>query len=853
MDVPSCQQNVPGHLSSGGDVMTGSGDEVSFGCLLRTARLAAGMTQEDLAVRSGLSVRAISALERDRTRRPYLRSVRLLANALDAPEPVRARLHEAAGRSWQVDAQVPAPASSGDAESDDHGLAPPARSESWAVPRQLPSTASDFTGRARHISRLIAALSVTDGAAGVPCAVISGQPGVGKTSLALYVAHSLRSAFPDGQLWVQSAGASPRPRDPREILGELLRALGVHGSSVPDAVDERAALFRSRIADRRVLLVVDDAASSAQVRPLLPGTAGNGAIVTSRTRLSGLPGALMLELDPFAPDEALDLLKRIIGDERVAAEPQAAAQLIASCGLIPLAVRIAGARLAGRPSWPLSVLAARLAEARRLLDEFETEDLSVRAGLAMGYQALSGTAKRSFQLLSLLGPHDVAEWVVGTLVNESDPSGVVRELVDKSLLTQDGIDMCRQARYRLHDLVREYGAERVVDEPEAEPDAALRRALTGWLQLADMADRKLIPDPYLPPIVRTPIPQVVPADWAERLVRDPIAWFEAERDNLLNVTRLASTRGWCQLTVDLATRQSTWQLRQNRNDDASEMWSGILPALSSAGAATQVIHARLRYAAALIHRGQASSASEALNDCIEQLERMDDHATLAYALYWSSSRTYDMREFLRSFRDAQYGYALAKEANSQQAEFLNLTAIGQSMIRLGQHKDGIAACERALAISEKLGEPSYELAAMHTLAYAAVLTGQCERAESLSLRRLNLSRQLGAVRDEGVSLGVLGDAYLGLYRYEDAARVLAQALNIFRADSHSRLHALCLLKLGDANRAMRRYKQAQALLKQSLAMFRELRFPRDEELARDAMRRCLVESSAVRRIPDPAD
>lgn len=823
--------------------MAGSGDEVSFGRLLRSARLAAAMTQDDLAAGSGLSVRAIRELERDRTRRPYLRSVGLLADALKAPGPVRTRLQEAAVRAWQGHERDQGTVSAGDV---DPGSVPAPSSwlGSWTVPRQLPLMVSDFIGRAPEISQLTAALSAGagEGLAGVPGAVISGQPGVGKTTLALRVAHSLRSLFPDGQLWVQLAGASARPRDPGEVLGELLRGLGVHGSAIPSGTDERAGLFRSWVADRRVLLMVDDAASSAQVRPLLPGTSGNAVIVTSRTRLSGLPGMIMLELDPFAPEEAVGLLTRIAGEERVAAEPQAASEVAAACGLVPLAVRIAGAKLVTHPSWPVSSLARKMADERGRLDELEVEDLSVRISLALSYETLSEPAKRAFRLLGLLGPSDLTEWVVAALLGQPDASVVVAELAHKSLLAHTGVDATGQERYRLHDLLREYAAERLAEESASARDAALRRALTGWLQLADLADRAMPPDPYLPPVARGPINQVIPGDQAERLVADAMAWFRAERSNLRNASSLAIARGWHTLAIDLACRQASWQHLQNRNDDASVIWSEILPAVVTAGDIMLAAHARFRYAAALIHRGRSAGALSMLDNCIEQFQRVGDHMSLAFAFYWRASCVFDLNHFALSNQSARRGVVLSRQIGSRQAEFLNLRSLGVGLVKLGHLEEGLGACEQALEIASELDENSYELAGLHALAFACVDAGEYERCIKLSRRRLDLSRRLGAVRDEAVSLGVMGDAFHGLGRYEEAVEALSAALTIFQSDAKSRYHALCLLKLGYAYQAMSQYPKAVGCLEESWEIFQELHLPYYEKQARRTLHLCSLNS-----------
>lgn len=406
-------------------------------------------------------------------------------------------------------------------------------------PCQLPAVVSDFTGRAAEIDQL-AQILAPGANVGVPLAVVWGLPGVGKTALALRAAHQLRPAFPDGQLWIQLDGASTRPRHPADVLGEMLRALGVPGAAIPDALAEKAAMYRSRLADRKILVVIDDAGSAEQVRPLIPGTWGAAVIVTSRLQLTGLHGARVVPLDLLGPEDAVGLLARIVGQARVSAEATDAMQLVSACGRLPLAVRIAGARLAARPAWPVSLMSEALADQRRRLDELQDGSLSVRASLSMSYQALDHESQRALCLLGMLGPTDVAEWVIATLLGVADASDVVNRLADSSLLTPAGVDPTGFPRYRLHDLLRDYAVERLADVPERERGVALDRALKAWLQLACLADSALPREPYFPPPSDGATSGDVPETLARRLTANPVTWFTAERLNLLHAIEHAS-------------------------------------------------------------------------------------------------------------------------------------------------------------------------------------------------------------------------------------------------------------------------------------------------------------------------
>lgn len=286
---------------------------------------------------------------------------------------------------------------------------------------QLPSALADFTGRTTEVADLTAFLTPSPERIGVPVIVISGPPGVGKTALALQVAHLTRHLFPDGQLYVELAGSTRLPRDPSDVLGELLRALGLRESAMPDSVADRSALFRSRMAGQNMLVMADDAGSANQMRPLIPGTAGCAVIATSRARLAGLAGAHLCCLDPLPHPDAMELLTRIVGSRRVAAQADASARLVSACGGLPLVLRIAGAKLAARSSWPVSALA-----------------------------------------------NAVAEWPVTRLLGEPTASDVIRMLVSKSLLIPAGTDAAGEPRYRLHDLLRDFAIEQLGAEPETE-------------------------------------------------------------------------------------------------------------------------------------------------------------------------------------------------------------------------------------------------------------------------------------------------------------------------------------------------------------------------------------------------
>ncbi|MER6162102.1 BTAD domain-containing putative transcriptional regulator [Streptomyces sp. NPDC001868] len=363
-------------------------------------------------------------------------------------------------------------------------------------PAQLPATVPDFTGRASFVGDLSKVLAEASGAEGQVMAVsaLAGIGGVGKTTLAVHVAHRARSDFPDGQLYVDLQGAGSRPAEPETVLGSFLRALGTADSAIPDSLEERAALYRSVLDGRRVLVLLDNARDAAQVRPLLPGTAGCAALVTARVRMVDLAGAHLVDLDVMSPDEALQLFTKIVGEERVAAERKAALDVVAACGFLPLAIRIAASRLAARRTWTVSVLAAKLADERRRLDELQAGDLAVKATFELGYGQLEPAQARAFRLLGLADGPDISLAAAAAVLDlpPEDAEDVLEILVDTSLL-----ESAAPGRYRFHDLVRLYAracAERDEQPPsegapptpfgQGERERAMSRLLDFYLATA---------------------------------------------------------------------------------------------------------------------------------------------------------------------------------------------------------------------------------------------------------------------------------------------------------------------------------------------------------------------------------
>lgn len=418
------------------------------------------------------------------------------------------------------------------------------------APMELPADLPDFTGRLAYRAALEAQLTEDDTPA-PPVAVICGMAGTGKTALAVHVAHRVSSYYPDGQLYLHLAGMSARPVRPREALGQLLRSLGVE--VIPDSTEERAALYRSRLAGRHMVIVIDDAASADQVRPLIPGTAATALIVTSRSRLGALAGARLHQLEPFRSDEALALLSALVGEHRVAEDRAVAHSVVASCGNLPLAIRIAGARLASGLRTSLAELAARLADEHLRLGELAIGDVAVRSSLELSYRALTDREVDALNRFAELDFAQTSAWMLAAL---ADLDWVAAErlgddLVAANLLAEVGRDGGGQRVLVMHDLVRTYAREQARHDPPGEREAAIDRVLGAWLDHVERAERAL--NFRFFPVRRTLAKRWRAAGARDDAPADPMLWYTTNRRLLIHAVRLACDTGRLDTASALAT------------------------------------------------------------------------------------------------------------------------------------------------------------------------------------------------------------------------------------------------------------------------------------------------------------
>jgi DNA-binding SARP family transcriptional activator len=642
---------------------------------------------------------------------------------------------------------------------------------------QLPSDLADFVGRADHIDVLVAALS--PGTPDRPPAVISivGSPGVGKSSLAVHIAHAVRASYPDGQLYLELAGTSEGPREPADVLAEVLRALEITGAAVPETLHERAGLYRSLLADRRMLIVLDDVAHAGQVRHLLPATGGCAVVVTSRNLLSDLPSTQHVNLDVFTPDEARNLLAATIGAERVAREPEQATAILASCGYLPLAIRIAGAKLVGRRAWSLRVLRERLDERRRL-DELRIGELGVRASFDLSMRQLPAAAARALCLLALQGPQTWPGWVVAPLLDQHDTDDVLDLLVDASLVRLVGTDDVGQPRYRLHDLLRAYAGEAAETIPLAERTQAIGRLLAAWLELLDKAVDRLPPSLFRPkpgPSPRLPLP----AASTRRLLADPRAWLDAEREGLLNAVRLATEWSMDEPAWELASTAVPYYDMHCRYEEWRRGHWLALRAVRVAGN----------------RRGEAT-----LLRGLGQLNVYRDVYDLATA------------DFTESWR-------LSVEIGDRHGAAMGIA--GQATVArvLDRHEEALARALQALEMVVGEGDAHIEAQLRNSVAGIHLAMGREDEAEAWYRDALAIASRLGDTHREAVVLRHMSTLHT---RRGDAAQALSclrAALRTFTELGDERCGGYALLELGRLFVAQRDRVRGRSALARAADLF----------------------------------
>jgi tetratricopeptide (TPR) repeat protein/transcriptional regulator with XRE-family HTH domain len=684
-----------------------------FGELVAAHRHRLGLTQQELALRADLSVRAIRNLESGRVRGPRQVSVRLLAEALGLQGQEREQFVRQARAVTMPSAEA---ATAG---------------ESAVAPAQLPLAVAGFAGRTAQLDALDAAASVVVRSRPVTVVIsaVSGTAGVGKTALAIHWAHRVRDRFPDGQLYVNLRGFDPggAVMVPAEAVRLFLDALGVPTERIPADLDAQAGLYRSLLAGRRVLVVLDNARDGEQVRPLLPGAPGCVVVVTSRSDLSGLvagAGAHPLTLDLLTGPESWQLLAARLGQERLAAEPEAVEEVVTSCARLPLALAIVAARAAAHPDFPLAALAAELRDPGRRLDGFADAGpgSDLRAVFSWSYRALSPDAARLFRLLGTHPGPDISAAAAASLAGlpPAQVRPLLAELTGAHLIAEH-----LPHRYTFHDLLRAYAAEQAHASDGADDcREAVHRLLDHYVHSAYGADRLL--DPMRDPIV---LVEPRPGVTSERLTDggDARAWFSAELAVLLAAIDRAVGTGFHAHAWQLAWSLVSFLDWQGHWRDYVATQRAALAAAERLGdpAAQALSHRQLARAYGFLRRHDEAEVE--LHHALELYRRLDDgvsqgHTHLNFSWLREQQRRGDALEHARLALD------LYVAAGYRRGQAMALTAIGWDKMNGGAHREALAACEQALPIFQELGDGATEAATWDTLGYVRHHLGHHEEA-----------------------------------------------------------------------------------------------------------------------------
>jgi tetratricopeptide (TPR) repeat protein/transcriptional regulator with XRE-family HTH domain len=758
-----------------------------FGTRLSACRRSAGLTQQDLADRSGLSIRAISNLELGRVRSPHPGTVHRLADALELHGDSLAAFLAAAKRRLGGGAAEPVPGSRppGLPATQDE---PATAASGWVqpgAPHQLPAGVRHFAGRGEQLSILNGLLKEVGGPGrAVVISAIGGTAGIGKTALAVHWACQVAGEFPDGQLYANLRGFDPSgpPVAAETVIRDFLGAFEIPPTRIPASAEARTALYRTVLAAKRVLIVLDNARDADQVGPLLPGSPGCFVLVTSRAGLAGLAaaeGAHLLTLGLPSLSEARELLARRLGTEPVAAEPAAADELIRLCARLPLALGIVAARVASCPR-SLASLAAELGDAAGALDALDagTASSSVRAAFSCSYQGLSTAAGRLFRLLGIPPGPDISVTTAASLAGLTPPQ--VRPLLEE-LLQAGLIAEHVPGRFALHDLLRAYAAEQAAGSQDTEGSTALKRVLDHYLRAGHDAALMIYRHRAM-----IPLPPSQPGVVAEKFDNydQALVWFELECHSLEAAIAAAADAG-----LDLYAWQISWTLvdfLHTRGD-----WNSLIATQNIAVSAARRLGERAGEAVA--HRslarayaesGDLHNASTHLGQALELYRDLEDPAGQAH-VHLGLGMVLDREgRYSEALSHAQQSLSLHRTSgdNAGQADALN--AVSWCHAKLREYDQAFHHSRQALQLHQALGNRIGEAHTWDTLGYIHYHAGDYAEAASCYRSSIGLFRDLGNSHYVAIVLTHLGDTHSEVGDADAAREAWQQALSLLRDLDH---------------------------------------------------------------------
>ncbi len=654
------------------------------------------------------------------------------------------------------------------------------------VPAQLPADIADFTGRedqVRHLGDLLSGADARGESGAVRIALVAGSGGLGKTSLAVHAAHRVRGSFPDGQLYVDLLGATPHPLGAGDVLARFLRDLGVDGRDIPVDEAELAARYRTVLAGRRLLILLDNARDAAQVRPLLPGTASCAVLVTTRSRMPDLASTHLVDLNVLDDDEALTLFTRVVGDKRAAAEPEATAELLLACAGLPLAIRICAARLATRSGWTIATMANRLRDEHRRLDELSVGDLAVRASFQVSFASLSASAQPdgiapadAFRMLGLWPGPSVSSAAAAALfgTREDLATDALEVLVDAHLLESTSPD-----RYKFHDLLRVYSSERAVaDLSGPVRDAAIGRLLRWYMRTSDAAATAVAPHRYNVPLEPA---GADPAPLAFTRAGDALSWYDSERVNVVAATRQASSCGLHEIAWRLPA--PLFMVFQSRNNWADCISTHRI-ALDSAR--------RL---------GNRQGEAWVLNNLGYALGITGDSDSIGYL---------------------EQALAIRREIGDRIGEAHAANNLADAYRALGRKQEALELLHRALDLNREVGYRLGEGVVLVNLGDVLLALDHADEAIDYLQQARRTFAEIDYADGTGYALHWLGVCYASLGRDAEALDCLRQALASHQAAGNRYRQAVTLRFLGRAQARTGCLAEANQSWARSAAIFDDL-------------------------------
>jgi DNA-binding SARP family transcriptional activator/tetratricopeptide (TPR) repeat protein len=693
------------------------------------------------------------------------------------------------------------------------------------APNTLPADIADFTGREDQITQIRQHLvqAVSEDRRPVPIVIVVGKGGVGKTSLAVHVSHRMADRFPDGMLFADLHGGTSHVVNPAQVLERFLRALGTPASQIPEGFDERAEVYRNLVANRQILVVLDDALSESQVSPLLPSSGTAGVLVTSRRRLTGMAGAMHIQLDVLDVSKSVELLARITGRTRVQAEHEAATAVARHCGHLPLALRIAGARLSARPHWSIEQFVERLANESQRLDELRHGDMGIRPSIMLTYQSVTAQARQLFRRLALLDSPVFSGWIGAALLDKpiTEAEDILDELVSTQLIESTDGNFGVHSQYRFHELIRVFARERLIaEEAAAARTATLERALGALLHLAEMAHIRYFGGDYVrirSDAFRWPLPDRM----VEQLIRDPLAWYELERTTLVCGVKQAAQAGLVELSWGLAS--STVALFESRIylDDWRETHEIALEATSKAhhirGQAamldsiaslhitqqrfeparrdlTQAVqlfeeaHDEQGVALATRHiahldrlGGRLDEATRRYEQALATFRRLGDHIAIAHVLHGLAEVRLELAQFDSAKELLSEALQLCQIAKCTRIEAQVLYRQGEACLLSAELADAIGKFELSLALSKDISDIVGEAYALQGIGIARVRQSELEQARNA----LERAREFAVIASEQLveARAILGLSELALVSKDPSQAVVfgLQASRMFRS------------------------------------------------------------------------